>query len=134
MPAVTHDLEIEQGATYYLAFNWYQESLTTPGEPGDPYDITGCIVRMQIRAVQQGTIQFDATTLNGKITLTPLLGGIKVKMTAADTAALTNLAMRYDLELEFTSGLRNGDVVRLLKGVVSLDPNITQSVGEIIPV
>lgn len=132
MAAVIYDLAIEQGATFYLSFNWYQEDPQNPGKPGDPYDITDCIVRAQIREAQQGTLQFDASTTNGKITLTPLTGGIRMKMSASDTAALTKAAMKYDLELEFTTGANTGDVHRLLKGVVSVDPNITQTAGEII--
>lgn len=130
MAATVHDLVIEQGATYRLVFNWYQESLVTPGQPGTPYDITGCVVRMQIRTAQQGIIIFDATTINGKIILDPLVGGITVLMTAADTDLLNKGAAKYDLEIEFTTGPKLNDVYRLLKGNVSTDANITQKVTD----
>lgn len=132
MAAAEHDITIEQGATYYLIFTWYQESLVTPGTPGDPYDVTACIIRMQIRETQQGTIQWSGSTTNGKITHNGAGGKITVKITDDDTDLLTRKALRYDLEIEYTTGPKTGDVYRLLKGVVIVDPNYTQEVDDMV--
>lgn len=126
MTAVKRALYIEQGATFTLGFNWYRESLTVPGTAGDPYDLTGCIVRMQIRKTQQGDMLVDATTVNGKITLDPLLGRIDVKLADIDTDLLTSKTSIYDLEVEFLSG----DVFRLLEGSVTVSPNVTQKITD----
>lgn len=123
MSAVTYNPTVEKGATFKLSFNWYSESTVTPGQPGVPIDLTGCTARMQIRSTS-GDVIFDATTENNKITLTPLEGGISVKMTSAETDAITVSSGKYDLEVEFPV---SGDVYRLLEGKIKFKPNITRS-------
>lgn len=128
MTATKYDLYIEQGATFKLDFFWYQENAVTPDTPGDPYDLTGCTARMQIRTVQQGTLQLDATTENGKIVLGNTTGRITVVASAEDTAAMTKAKSAYDLEVVFAG--TPPVVYRILEGSVTLSPNITQTVGE----
>lgn len=127
MAAITRDLAIEQGATYTLPFTWV-EAVEVDGEwvPGDPYDLTGWTARMQIRRRQGAEVQIEATTENGKITLGGVAGTVLVKLEDEDTAELSFRTMAYDLELINP----DGDVFRLLKGAVAVDPNITQDVDE----
>lgn len=126
MTATPKDLYIEQGATWRFGFNWHHEGPPDAnGQPtaGDPYDLTGWTIRMQVRKSQQSPVIVDASTTNGKITTIPLEGRIDVKLTDEDTDMLTTRSALYDLEAEDSSG----DVYRLLQGRVTVDPNITQT-------
>ena len=124
MRAVDKPLYIEQGATFKLGFAWVMESTVTPDTPGDPYDLTGCIARMQIRRSLSTTVIVEATTENGKITIDGPNGHISVVLEDEDTDLLTMRAAVYDLEVEYPSG---GDVVRLLQGKITVSPNVTRS-------
>jgi hypothetical protein len=54
MAATDVPLFIEQGATFHLGFNWHRAGEVVDGvtQPGAPYDLTGCTLRMQIRRAQ----------------------------------------------------------------------------------
>lgn len=122
MPAVQKALYIEQGATFRLGFTWTQESETTPGTPGDPYDITGCTARMQIRKSLSAPAFVTATTENGKIEIGDTDGHIAVYLSDEDTDLLISRTAVYDFEIEFPGG----DVYRLLEGKVTISPNVTR--------
>jgi hypothetical protein len=127
MTATNRPLYIEQGATFTLGFNWHREGPTVDGvaTPGDPYDLTGWVARMQFRKSQQAPALVSATSTD-KITLGGVTGRIDVKLTDEDTDALTTRSCLYDLELESPTG----DVHRLLEGAVTISPNITQDVDD----
>lgn len=124
MTAQTKPLFIEQGATFTLGFVYCQPGPTVDGvvQPGDPYDLTDWIARMQLRKNQQSPILIDASTENGKITLGGATGRIDIRFEDEDTDLLGTKSCKYDLELENPAG----DVFRILKGDVTVDPNITQ--------
>ena len=122
MPAVNRALSMEQGATFVMSFAWVMESVTTPGEPGAAYDLTGCTARMQIRKSLTSSPLVTATTENGKITIQGVLGRVTVKLEDEDTDLLNVRTAVYDLEVEFPSG----DVYRLLEGKVLISPNVTR--------
>lgn len=127
MTAVERAIFIEQGATFTMGFNWLRES--PPGSGTQvPYDLTGCICRMQIRKTQQAAILINATSADTTpmIVLVAATGRIDVKIPAAATSILTLKSALYDLEMQ----MQNGDVHRLLKGTVGIDPNITQVLSE----
>jgi hypothetical protein len=117
MGAATLNIVIEQGATFELSATW------TDG--GDPVDLTDVLARMQVRkkySSEDAYLDLDSDTLGG-ITVNELTGKIDVAIPAADTAALPGrLRGVYDLELLFPSGR----VVRLLKGRVRVDPEVTK--------
>lgn len=134
MTAIPRNITIEQGATFVLHFQWLEPGVDAV-TPGDPHDLTGWIVRMQIRKKQADPILVDATTVNGKIVLgadnnggaiDPTNGWIKVTLTDDDTDLLTTKSAKYDLEAEDTLG----NVYRILQGSVTVDPNITQEVDD----
>jgi hypothetical protein len=125
MPAAVADYTIEQGATWEQDV-WWEDS------DGNPIDLTGYTARMQARAAlpDVGTL-VDLTTANGGIVLTPAEGKLTLIMTAAQTAALNWPSGRhapgsgvYQLELESPTGF----VTRLLKGTLTLDPEVTHPV------
>lgn len=128
MSARLTPLTIEQGATFEFSFQWCEDSTTTPGTPGDPIDLTNAILRMQIRKTQQSPVLVEATS-DGT---TPFIthngpGGIvTVKLPAEETNKLSTKQPSYDLEVV----LPGGDVYRLIEGVVTVSPNITQATGE----
>ena len=129
MPAVKHNLYIEQGATFKMSFTWNQAATYDPTQPGDPIDLTGYTARMQIRKNQQSPTQVDATDANGKIALGGTTGRITVTLSASDTDGLNTRAALYDLEVQDSTGV----VTRLLQGTVTVDPNITQTAGQVVP-
>lgn len=149
MVAVNRALYIEQGTTYEFGFTWHHEGPVVDGvvTPGDPHDLTGWAVRMQIRKAQQAQAIVDATSTNGKIIIgstgldsgglpvergdaaevkDPTNGRIDIILSDDDTDMLTLSSAKYDLEVESPSGR----VYRLLEGSVTVSPNITQEITD----
>ncbi|MEO7397666.1 MAG: hypothetical protein ABIW84_03800 [Ilumatobacteraceae bacterium] len=115
MAAGVYTLVIEQGATLAQQFVWKTAA-------GLPIDLTGHSARAKARAFQgDATVIFDLTTANGGITLGGATGTVTINLTAAATAALNFNGGEWDLEVVSAGGI----VTRLLKGQVTLDPEIT---------
>lgn len=144
MTAAARNLTIEQGATFTLGFAWHRAGPEVDGvvTPGDPYDLTGCTARMQIRKKQGEAPLVTATSEDastpeaiaagaGRIVLGGETGRIDITLTDADTDLLVVKAAVYDLEIVWPlqSGELRPRVDRLLKGSVTVDPNITQATG-----
>jgi hypothetical protein len=140
--AVSKPLYIEQGATFTLGFTWHKAAVDGNGAPildvngkptaGDPYDLTDCKARMQIRAKQGQPALVTATTENGRIVLGGVTGRIDITLTDEDTDLLTARAALYDLEIEWplAQGATRPRVDRLLEGAVTVSPNVTQEVDD----
>lgn len=130
MTAVPKPLYVEQGTTFFLGFNWHKPGSVVNGvvTPGDPYDLTGCEVRMQIRKKRGEAVLVEATTANGRVEVDGPAGRIEVTLTDLDTDALNIRSAYYDLEVVWplAQGEVRPRVDRLLKGSVQIDPNITQ--------
>lgn len=117
MAAFKVKLIITQGETFNKGFTW------KVGVPAAPVDLTGCQARMHVRAkITDATPIIELTTANGRIELGGATGTITLKLSAAETAALSFVAAVYDLELVFT----DGTVRRLAEGSVSLKPEVTR--------
>lgn len=134
MTAQTVPLTIEQGATFQKSFTW---CFPGPDEntPGPPHDLTGYVGRMQIRKKQKDPVLVDASTTNGRLVFGIPQGGgvadltngrIMINLSDDDTDLLTSKSAVYDLEVEDS----NGVVYRLLKGPVTVDPNVTQEIED----
>lgn len=121
MPAGKLNLKIEQGATFKKLLQW------KAGEPSVPVDITGYLIRMQIRSeLAAATTLLDLDTTNNRIAITNALQGqFELRLTATETAALTFEAGVYDLEMVAPDGPDN-TVTRLLAGSVMVLPEITR--------
>lgn len=145
MTATIRDLAIEQGSTFQLGFNWHREGPVVDGvvTPGDPYDLTGCKARMQIRRKRGEPILLAATSEApdtaeavaagaGRIELGGATGRIDITLTDEDTDLLTIRSAVYDLEIEWplVAGELRPRVDRLLQGGVTVSPNITQEVSD----
>jgi hypothetical protein len=117
MSAGVHNITIEQGATFALPIVWRD------GE-GDPIDLTGYQgARMQVRRTYKSTdTLLSLTSEDDDIILGTTDGTITVTASAQATAAIDAKCGVYDLELIDP----DGNVVRLLKGEVSIDPEATR--------
>jgi hypothetical protein len=115
MTAVTHDITIEQGATFTLDL-LYKDNL------GAPINLTGFTARMQVRRRYNDPVKLlDFTTENGAIVLGGAAGTIKVTGLATLTDDVPAKPGVYDLELV------NGSVViRLVEGSVEIKPEVTR--------
>ena len=111
------DFDIPQGATFALPLTWQNED-------GTPVNLTGYTARMQIRAkLEDAAFLLELTTGNARIVLTvPASGKFELRLTAAETAALTWTRGVYDLDL-VSSG---GAVTRLVSGIVRVSPEVTR--------
>jgi len=126
MPAAPQNLLIEQGATWRAIFMLLQPGATgTPIADRLPINLAGYSARMQIRPdYTSTTVLAELTLANAGISITPATGKIDLYISATDTAALTftDAPAVYDLELIEPGG----DVIRLLKGRVTLSPEVTK--------
>lgn len=119
MAAASHDITIEQGATWRLVLSWMQPDGVTP------YDLTDCKARMQVRSAHGTDILIeldDASTTDGRIALGGATGSIAIRIAPAATERLNVKKAQYDLVLQ----LATGDVERLLRGKVTIVPSITE--------
>lgn len=148
MAAAEKDLDVDQGATFYLGFTWYPPGpLDESGMPtGSPHDLTGCTARMQIRQKQGSPVVITATSEDpgdpidpnlvaagaGRISLGGVTGRIEITLTDEDTDQLNFKKGVYDLEVEWPlqAGEIRPHVDRVLQGAVIVDPNVTQVDGE----
>jgi|tagenome__1003787_1003787.scaffolds.fasta_scaffold19467793_2 hypothetical protein len=123
MPAATMNLFIEQGASYHHEYRWDDNT-------NNPVDLTGYTARMQMRsAITIEATVLDMTTENDMITVGGINGIISFDLDAETTADIdwpsgrsTQLIGVYQLELVSPGGF----VTRLLKGTVTVDPEVTR--------
>jgi len=135
--ALTKDLVVDAGATFDWGFN-YVRSEEGGGEivPGDPYDLTGCDARMQVRRkITDATALLTLTTENEGIVIDGPEGRIDILITDLQTSALypdgtpgKKLDCVYDLELVWplVPPATRRKVTRLLEGKLSADPGVTR--------
>lgn len=112
MAAKDLDIKIEQGKNWKLT--------VTVREYGVVKDLTGFSGRMMIKSEIGGTTYANLTT---EITIpAPVNGQVVINVPATTTAAYTWKQGVYDLEVFSVS---TGEVVGVLKGFASLDPEVT---------
>lgn len=114
MAAAVYNFEIEQGANFSKVITWYDAT-------GSLVDLTSYTAAMKAKVNIDDTAVVVDSTSNLTITLGGALGTITLTMTAAQTAALTFRTAHYDLELTLS-----GTVTRLLKGIITLDKEVTK--------
>lgn len=119
MAAATLDLEIEQGTDYIWLL-----TLTSPDNGGQPLNLTGCALRGQVRShhgVDAGLL-YDLAAGGGLTITAPQAGQARLSVPGEASAAWGWSAAVYDIEL-VDSG---GRPLRLLKGAVRVDPEVTR--------
>lgn len=110
MPAAYTNLYLEKGATYYT-------TITLDDVYGDSYNLSGYTANSQMRKSyysSNATAVFTTTidTTNGAIIL------------ALSTATTSNIAPgRYVYDTTIT---KNGEVTRILEGIVDVSPSVTR--------
>jgi len=118
MSAGTFNLQIEQGATYYVVLIWSAGSACAAN--AEPVDLTGYTAELQIRPFPLSTsVLYDATP---NLTLGGVNGTITLEIPAANTAGFTWWNGVYDLKLTSSQGF----ATRLLQGSVSVSPEVSQ--------
>lgn len=129
--ATTVNFNLDQGQTFRWSFIWATAG-ATPEAPVIPYVVTGCTARMQVRAKYGTEVLLELTTEDAGITLGPADGQVQLFITDEQTDALGSSEdplkprkiVKYDLEIVFPSG----DVMRVIQGEITFDPNITREV------
>jgi len=116
MAAFKLNLKIDQGATFDQLVTW------KTGTPPAAVNLTGCTARMQVRGKLADTVVLLNLATPTGIVLGGAAGTVTIKLTAAQTAAITWLAAVYDLEIVFA----DGTVRRLLAGSVVVSPEVTR--------
>jgi len=109
------DFLMPKGSTFSRTLTWKIS--------GSAVNLTDYTARMQARAsVTSATVVLDLTTANSKIVLGGTAGTITLTLSAADTAAITQSSLAYDLELVSAGGV----VTRLVEGQIVLTPEVTR--------
>ena len=113
--AITKTLQLNQGATWLLSFEWLDDA-------GLPIDLTGCTARMQLRATPATPVLLELSTTNGRVALLGTTGVIELLVDAQVTVGLSCEFGVYDLRVTFPGG--RVDVV--LAGRFTLIPAVTK--------
>ena len=118
--AKRYNLVFEQNATFQHTVNWKDPS-------GNPIDMTGYRIRLQVRQSPSATttlLDFDSNAPATGMSITPLgvSGSFTITFTPAVTAALTFTTAEYDL----TATSPGGVVYRLHEGKASVSPGVTR--------
>ena len=124
MAAGNYSFTIEQGTTFTRIFKYKDED-------GNPVDLTGYDVRMQIRSSYDSAVLASLTSGSGDfvVSVPPDAAEgvtdknqIKLTISANNTAAYTFDQALYDIELESGTGV----VTRLLQGKIKLSREVTK--------
>lgn len=108
--------QIVEGTTFGFALTWSDAA-------GAPIDITGCAARFVICPASSSQVLAECTTQADGITLGGITGEVAVELAPPKTAGKHSRqweGARYELRIEYPSG----DVYRLLRGTVVLEPGL----------
>lgn len=113
-----HKFTIYRGATFRKKLRWSAPSKA-------PIDLTGCIVRMQVREEYESPLPLlELTTENGGITIDPEeVGVMHFYISDADTSACLWDGGVFDIEIVHPGG----DVTRVVQGSVNVSPEATRT-------
>jgi hypothetical protein len=112
-----YDIEIERGASFYLALI-YQEA------DGTPIDLTGFTAGMQVRSAVGGHLLADLSTANSMIKLGELqTGSIEARLPIAMSRKLAQAEGVYDLFIYSPDG---SESYKLIKGAAIIHGSVTQ--------
>lgn len=115
MGAVNYTISIEQGSDYELPIQWLQGDV--------PVDLTGALIRSQIRqVVDSPDVLDDLNTENGRIVIGPDPGMFIMLFPASITETWDFSCAVYDVEVTLTSG----NVTRIVMGSVTNSFEVTR--------
>jgi hypothetical protein len=112
MPAAYSNLYIEQGTTF-------STTIAIDDVYGDIFDLTNFTVISQIRKSYYSA----NTTSTFTSSINSSQGTITLGLTSAATANIASGRYVYDTKLV---GINNGQVTRILEGVVEVSPSVTR--------
>lgn len=120
--ALADDFIVEQGTTFRRTWTWFKDEAQT-----QPQDLTGFTARLQIRQlVTSAESLLSVTSTDAAPASRLVLGGnagtVELVISDLDTSAFSFSEAVYDLEVVSTGG----DVVRLAKGKITLDLEVTR--------
>jgi len=120
MAAGVYDLVLEKGTDIDVTFNW-----GTGTNPFVPNNVTGYTARMQWRVTADAVaILAEFTTANGKLVVDGPAGKFTLVVSATESAGWGFTEAVYDLEIIAPGPPTK--VKRLLKGTVTIDPEVTR--------
>jgi hypothetical protein len=114
MAAATHNLIIDQGATWRL-------NLLYKDSENSPIDLTGYTAQLQLRTSYDAASASLNLSNGSGITITANTGSIAIVATATQTNALIAGDYVYDLEITLS-----GEVTRLIQGRAIVRPQVTR--------
>ena len=113
---VPRNFTVPQGTTYPIRMRWLDSA-------GVPIDLTGAIVRAQLRKNFSDALPtLTFTTVNGKAFLDTVTGFFGFDLLPAATSAIAARLYVYDIEV-VTAG---GDVTRALMGTITFTSEVTR--------
>jgi hypothetical protein len=124
--AAVYNFGVDQGSTVRFSFTWKHNTGTADDPVFEPYDLTGCTARMQVRQARGKPLIFEVSTstTDGSLAVQPggVLGRIDVWLSDENTDLLDLKITKYDIEVAFPGG----DVQRVLEGRITSNPSITK--------
>lgn len=116
MPSASHDVVLEQGATFLLNLTY--------NISGIPVNLTGYTARMQVRETIESDTALVTMYTGSGITLGGSAGTVDIEIDATTTANFDFETAYYDLEL--VGPAPNYRVTRLIQGVMTLNKEVTR--------
>lgn len=114
MAAGKKDFILDQGATWAPVITYKDPS-------GIPVDLTGWDARLVAKSDYDSDAVIQIDTVNGGITIEPLVGEIKPVVSASQSAAIPQGTLVYDLEIYA------GDIVhKLLIGAMTVRREVSR--------
>jgi hypothetical protein len=118
MPAADYNFEIEKGTSFYISFDYKDDT-------GTAINLTNWCARLRWTDSNGVIKTYITNTTNSEyqFNIDPLIGRLIFRLPATSTAAFTFTTASYDLELQEPNDLYNGGgkkVFRILKGVITL--------------
>ena len=108
--ARVQNLIVDQGASF-------STDLTITTATNTPYDLTGSILKGQIKSSYGTMASFDLTVADKGV---PTTGVITISLTAVQSAAIP--AGRYVYDVIMTNG---SQVTRIIEGILTVSPSVT---------
>jgi hypothetical protein len=113
--AVSYNVTIDQGATWYLNVEYDNPN-------GTPVNLTSYTAALQIRSLPESATAVLSLSTGSGITITGATGLVAITATATQTRAIDEGTYYYDLEITSPAGV----VTRLVQGQAVVTPEVTR--------
>ena len=113
--AVSYNVTIDQGATWYLNVEYDNPN-------GTPVNLTGYTAALQLRSLPESATAVLSLSTGSGITITGATGLVAISATATQTRAIDEGTYYYDLEITSAAGV----VTRLVQGQAVVTPEVTR--------